>query len=172
MDTLTFQADYQVFKHTCLTPLGPQGPQHLHLLFLDMAHPMGNSSVTKADSLLARVRPSDEWDGPCTHGHPGGHAPSSRDPGLTCTEIAAVPRLESPQAFPRAAASTGATTLWGQGAKALAAGRVVPLWQKQSRGQGGVHTLRPGSQSPSCPDKLTLQERLPELRFRPQVFSF
>ena len=83
-----------------------------------------------------------------------------------------VPRLESPQAFPRAAASTGATTLWGQGAKALAAGRVVPLWQKQSRGQGGVHTLRPGSQSPSCPNKLTLQERLPELRFRPRVFSF
>lgn len=98
----------------------------------------------------------------------GDTLPSSRDPGLTCTEIAAVPGLASPRAFPRAAASTGAATLWGQGAKALAAGKMVPLWQKQSRGQGGAHTPRPGSWSPSPPNKLTLQGVLPELGFRPR----
>lgn len=53
--------------------------------------------------------------------------------------------------------------MWGQGAKALAAGKMVPLWQKQSRGQGGAHTPRPGSWSPSPPNKLTLQGVLPEL---------
>ena len=152
MDTLTFQVDYQAFKHTCLTPLGPQGPQHLHLLFSDTAHPTGNSGMTKAESLPARVRRSDEWDCPCTRGPPGGHTPrSSGDPGLTCSEVTAVTGLASPQAFPRAAASTGAARVWGRGAKALAAGRVAPLWHRQSRGQGSARTLGPGSRSPSPP---------------------
>ena len=93
---------------------------------------------------------------------------SSGDPGLTCSEVTAVPGLASPQAFPRAAASTGAAMVWGRGAKALAAGRVAPLWHRQSWGQGGAHTLGPGSRSPSPPSKLTLREGLP-IRLRPRV---
>lgn len=79
-----------------------------------------------------------------TLGPSGGHAPFSGDPRLTCTETTVVPGLASSPDFTRAAASVRAARAWGRRAKALAAGKAVPLCHRQSRGQGGACTLGRG----------------------------
>ena len=90
--------------------------------------------------------------------------PLSGAPALTCIEAAVVPRLCSPWAFTRAAASGGAARARGQRARTLVAGKAVPLWQHRA-GVRAVATSpsRDGSLAYSVPRKLTLWEQLPEL---------